>query len=132
MPLAITVTRFNTNALLGRKEVEMSISHPNQATPNKEVISSELSNIYTIPSSQIYIYGMKTGFGAHLSVARAHMYNSADDLRKIERPFVVARLTGVSETKVKRIIRKQERKKKAKIFGTVKRNMKKVQRRNKD
>ncbi|KAI5176392.1 small subunit ribosomal protein S24e [Pancytospora epiphaga] len=132
MPLAITVTKYNTNALLGRKEVELSISHPSQATPNKSVISSELSNLYTVPSDQIYVYGTKTGFGANLSVARAHLYNSLDDLKKIERSFVVTRLTGVSETKIKRIIRKQDRKKKSKIFGTEKRNMMKAKRRNKD
>ncbi|KAI4291670.1 small subunit ribosomal protein S24e [Pancytospora philotis] len=132
MAISIKVTKFNTNALLSRRELELSITHRNQSTPNKEVITSELSSNYAVPAGQIYVHSVKTGFGIHESVARAHMYNSTDDLKKIERAFVTTRLTGEAPFKVKRITKKQERVKRRNIFGTEKRNMEKAKRRIKD
>ena len=132
MAVSIKVVKCNANALLSRKEVSMTVTHVNQATPKKDLIASELSTNYSIPATQIYVFGIKTRFGSGESVARAHMYNSTDDLKKIERTFVNTRMTGVAPAKIKRITKKQERVKRRKVFGTEKRNMEKVKRRVKD
>lgn len=132
MAVSLKVVKCATNSLLARKEVELVINHQKQSTPTRSLITTELSNNYSIPAGQIYVYGVKTGFGSSESVAYAHMYNSVDDLKKIERTFVVSRLTGEVPSKVKRINRKQERVKRRNVFGTEKRNMQKAQRRAND
>ncbi|EED42053.1 hypothetical protein EBI_27516 [Enterocytozoon bieneusi H348] len=49
-------------------------------------------------------------------------------MKKIVLPHVLRRITGEEKQKVARRMRKDARKKKAKIFGTMKRNMKKAER----
>lgn len=132
MAVAIKVVKSTKNVLLSRREVEINITHPNQPTPNKELLASEMSSHYSIPVGQIYVSGIKTGYGSHQSEAVAHLYNTVDDLKKIERGFVVSRMTGVVPAKIKRITKKQERVKRRNVFGTEKRNMDKAKRRIKD
>lgn len=71
---------------------------------------------------------MKTKPGLHKTVACANMYNSFDDLKKIERSFVVTRITGEKAVKPRRREKKIARIKRSKMFGTLKRNMKKAAR----
>jgi len=133
MAINIKVVKSISNALLNRKEVELSITHPNQATPDKKVITSELSSNYSVPENQICVFDVITGFGSHHSNATAHLYTkSADDLRMIERKHIVARKTGETIEKIPRRTRKDTRIKKYKMFGTLKRNMKKAARRTKE
>lgn len=132
MAFQLKVVRSNTNQLLNRKEIELEITHSNQASPSKEIVTSELSSNYSLPSKQIYVYNMHTRPGQHRTVALANMYNSFDDLKKIEREFVVARITGERASKIPRRQKKDARIKRYKRFGTMKRNMKKASRRSQD
>lgn len=132
MAVQIKVVKNVTNPLLNRKEVEMTINHVNQSTPAKKVITSELSSNYSVPENQVYVYDLKTRFGSFETRAKAHLYNSIEDMKKIERQFVISRVTGETVNKMKRRARKDKRIKSYKMFGTLNRNMKKAARRNKD
>lgn len=132
MAFQLKVVRSSTNHLLNRKEVQLEITHNNQASPSKETVTTELSSNYSLPTKQIYVYGMSTKPGLHKTVALANMYNSFDDLKKIEREFVVARITGERPVKVPRRQKKDARIKRYKMFGTLKRNMKKANRKAQD
>ncbi|KAI5152330.1 small subunit ribosomal protein S24e [Enteropsectra breve] len=129
---SIKVAKSFVNALLNRRELTINITHPNKSTPTKELITSEISPLYSVPAGQIYVYGIKTGFGSHQSVAYAHLYKSMDDLKSVEREFVVERMTGVKRDKIKRRQRKDNRIKAYKMFGTLQRNMKKAAKRSED
>lgn len=132
MAVQIKVVKSAINPLLNRKEVELTINHVNQSTPAKKIITSELSSNYSCPETQIYVFGVKTRFGSFETLAKAHLYNSLEDMKKIERPFVMARVTGETIDKMRRRARKDKRIKRYKMFGTLSRNMKKAARRNKD
>lgn len=132
MAFQLKVVRSNTNQLLNRKEIQLEITHSNQGTPSKEIITTELSSNYSLPAKQIYVYGMDTKPGLHKTVALANMYNSFDDLKKIEREFVVARITGERPAKIPRRQKKDARIKRYKMFGTLKRNMKKASKKAQD
>lgn len=132
MAFQLKVVKSTPNQLLNRKELEIELTHTNQGTPDKKIVTSELSSNYSIPSNQIYVYSMKTYPGLHKTVANANMYNTFDDLKKIERDFVVTRITGEKKAKVPRRQKKDARIKKYKRFGTLKRNMKKAARRTQD
>lgn len=132
MAFQLKVVRSSNNQLLNRKEIELEITHNNQASPSKEIVTSELSSNYSLPPKQIYVYGMRTKPGLHKTVALANMYNNFDDLKKIEREFVVARITGEKPSKIPRRQKKDARIKRYKRFGTMKRNLKKASRRAQD
>lgn len=123
------VVKSAANPLLNRKEIQLEITHACQAGPSKKTVTEELSTNYSIPAENIYVYDMYIAKGTHTTVAKANMYNSFEDLKNIERAFVLARLTGEKETKMPRRQKKAARKKKYQMFGTLKRNMKKAARR---
>lgn len=132
MAAQLKVINSFTNKLFDRKEVELTITHNKQATPTKEVIRKELSTNYSIPANQIYVFDLKTRFGSFVTVAKAHMYTNESIMREVVLPYVLRKVTGEEVTKVPRRQRKDARKKKGKIFGTMKRNISKAEKRNKD
>ncbi|ORD93786.1 RS24B [Enterospora canceri] len=132
MAIQLKVQKSFTNSLFSRKEIDLTIKHSKQATPNKNEIKKELSTNYSIPVEQIHVFDMTTGFGLHSTEAKAHLYSNAELMKKVVLDYVLRKLTGEEKTKVLRKQRKEARKKKAKIFGTMKRNMKKIEKRNKD
>lgn len=115
-----------TNMLLNRKEYLIEITHTNSAAPNKATLTSKLANEYKVEENQIYVFNMNTFPGEHKTLANANIYNSFDDLKKIERDFVVARITGEKKSKIPRRQKKDARIKRYKMFGTLKRNMRKA------
>lgn len=132
MAFELKVIKSTPNQLLNRKELQLEITHTNQSSPDKKTVTSELSANYSLPEQQIYVYNMRTKQGLHKTIASASLYNTFEDLKKIERSFVVARITGEKATKVPRRQKKDARIKKYKKFGTVKRIMKKLSRKTKE
>ena len=132
MAIALDVTLSKQNPTLKRRLVEVKIVHTNKATPSRDDIADTLSQTFSTLKKNIYVFDIKNGFGVHESTAKAHIYNSFDDLKKIEHKYVITRLTGESEPKIKRIVKKQARVKNRKVFGSLKRNMAKAARRAKD
>lgn len=132
MAYQLKVLKSNANPLLNRKELKLEITHTNQSSPDKKSVTGELSSNYSIPENQIYVYSMTTKPGLHKTIASANMYNTFDDLKKIERSFVVTRITGEKEKKVPRRQKKDARIKKYKRFGTFKKYMKRASRRTQD
>lgn len=132
MAFQLKVIKSTSNPLLNRKELQLEITHTNQSSPDKKTVTSELSSNYSIAAQQIYVYDMCTKQGLHKTMASASLYNTFEDLKKIERAFVVTRITGEKETKVPRRQKKDARIKKYKKFGTLKRNMKKAARKSQD
>lgn len=132
MAFQLKVLKSTPNQLLNRKELQLEITHTNQSSPDKKSVTEELSSNYSIPSEQIYVYSMRTKPGLHKTLASVNMYSTFEDLKKIERPFVVTRITGEKVSKIPRRQRKDARIKKYKRFGTLKRNMKKASRRTQD
>ncbi|ELA42124.1 uncharacterized protein VICG_00765 [Vittaforma corneae ATCC 50505] len=132
MAFQLKVLKSTSNQLLNRKELQLEITHTNQSSPDKKSVTEELSSNYSIPAEQIYVYGMRTKPGLHKTIASANMYSAFEDLKKIERSFVVARITGEKLSKIPRRQKKDARIKKYKRFGTLKRNMKRASRRRQD
>lgn len=126
MAFQLKVVKSTQNQLLNRKELQLEIVHTLQACPKKEEVTNELSTNYSLASKNIYVYSMRTAQGQQLTMAKANIYNNFEDLKKIERAFVVAKITGEKISKVPRRQKKDARIKKYKRFGTLKRNMKKL------
>ncbi len=119
--LDIKVLKSIKNVLLSRKELELSIMHNGKSTPTRDELTSTISSIYSAPKNQIYVFNINTGFGVHKSTAIAHIYNSFDDLKAIEKDSVVTKITGQAKPKIKRMLKKQDKNKKRKLFGSLRR-----------
>lgn len=127
MSITISLTSIKENKLLNRKELEMILSHPKLATPNKKEVTKQLASLHKANTKNVVIYDIVPRFGAHTSKAKAKIYSNENDLKTAERQFVVTRLTGEKPKKVVRRMRKDARKKKAKMFGSLRRNVRKAE-----
>ncbi|KAM0672797.1 hypothetical protein OCOL_000063 [Ordospora colligata] len=117
------------NKLLSRKELEVVAHHPGMACPSKEEVRDKISELYQTNKKNIVIAGMNNRYGTHRSMMNARIYASADMLTQIEKKNIVAKMTR-TEIKIKaRRVRKDERKKSYKMFGTLRRNTRKAEKR---
>lgn len=91
----------------------------------------KIAELYQTDVKNIVIAGLRNRYGTHRTTLKAKIYSGLDVLCSIEKRNVVAKLTGKEFKIVPRRVRKDERKKRYKIFGTIKRNMKKAERKNK-
>lgn len=120
-----------TNELLSRKELNLKIHHEESSVPPKNTVVEKLSKLFQTKSDNIVVYDIANCPGTHISIGKVNIYSNVDDLKKVEKQYMITRKTGEVKTRKPRRTRKDERKKNYKRFGTVKRAMKKAERKNK-
>ncbi|KAG0416906.1 30S ribosomal protein S24e [Dictyocoela roeselum] len=128
--LEIQILNIKENKLMERKEIELKATHLQSSTPTKEEMRAKLSPLLKANPQNIIVCDCKTRFGTNITTAKAKVYDSLDQLKKIEHFHVVTKITGEKKTKANRRARKDARKKKVAMWGTLKRNMKKAEKRN--
>ncbi|KAM0673106.1 ribosomal 40S subunit protein S24B [Gurleya vavrai] len=131
MALSIEIKKLKENKLLLRKEMDLILKHPKESTPKKEEIAAKIAALHQSSAKNVVIYDIQGHFGSHVSTGKAKVYASFEQLESVERAFVVTRKTGVKVKKVVRRMRKDARKKKAKMFGSLRRNKKKAEKKEK-
>ncbi|EPR79176.1 40s ribosomal protein s24 [Spraguea lophii 42_110] len=124
------------NELLHRSEVDLNISHENAMTPSRSDVAQKLAQLFNTGVNNIVIRGTKTFFGSGNSKVKVKVYNNMDQLKKIEHFCELKRIAEKSKTemqlveKLPRRTRKDNRKKRNKMWGTEKRRMKKAEKKN--
>ncbi|KAM0677790.1 eukaryotic ribosomal protein eS24-like protein [Binucleata daphniae] len=131
MAFAIEIKKLKENKLLNRKEMDLILTHTRDSTPKKEDVIAKLAALYQSTPKNIIITDVKGKFGSHISTGKAKVYNNFEQLETVERTFQVVRKTGVKVKKVVRRMRKDIRKKKSKMFGSLRRNKKKQEKKEK-
>lgn len=129
--MELEVAGLRDNKLLSRRELEVVAHHPGMPIPSKEEVCEKISELYQTNKKNVVVSDLSNRYGTHRTSLKARIYSSADALADIERKHIVARLTGKEFKTVPRRVRKDERKKRVKIFGTIKRAMKKAEKKNK-
>lgn len=119
------------NKLLSRKELAITVLHAGAAVPDRETLRSKIAELYQTGKDRIVVSSFKNRYGTHRTTLSAKIYSNADALESTEMRHVVTKLTGKEFKTVPRRVRKDERKKRYKMFGTLKRSMKKAERKNK-
>lgn len=127
MSFSIEILQMKDNKLLNRKELLLNLTHPKDATPKKDDIANKLATLHQASAKNIVVYNLTGRFGSHATKAMAKIYPSFQQLETVERTFIVTRKTGVKPKKIVRRMRKDARKKKEKMFGSLKRNIKKAE-----
>lgn len=119
------------NKLLSRRELDVVAYHPGMPIPSQEEIRAKISELYQTNKKNIVVGNFKNRYGTHRTTLKAKIYSSVEALSNTEKKHIVAKLTGKEFQITPRRVRKDERKKRYKIFGTLKRAMKKAEKKNK-
>ncbi|OPX73076.1 MAG: 30S ribosomal protein S24e [Methanoregulaceae archaeon PtaB.Bin108] len=90
------VTRDTRNELLGRREVDFSLSFDG-ATPSRMQVVGKLAAVLNVPEKQVVLDSLKTSFGLTACTGSARVYDTEERRNQIERSFLLKR--GVPKPK---------------------------------
>ena len=124
--LTITIHTQTTNPLLPRKELHCDVQC--KQTPSKESLKNEISELLGVPKEMITLGSLRTGFGSDRTSFMCKLYRSRDQMEMVEPFHVVSKVFGVESSKMGKKMRKAERKKKQKVWGTERRNVLRAER----
>lgn len=128
MSVSVKIVDSTENKLLNRREFNLILTHTRSSTPSKSEIIQKMATLNHVKPANVIVYDMAGRFGSHETKAKCKIYSNFEQLQRIENDYVVARITGEKKKKVVRRMRKDARKKKAKMFGSIRRNVKKAER----
>ncbi len=78
------------NKLLHRKDIKMLVDYDG-ATPKKTELLKLIADHLKIPDDRIAIVKMENLFGQHRLAVHCHIYDTAEDMKKYEREYVLKR-----------------------------------------
>lgn len=122
-----TLSTFH-NKLLNRHELTLQVSHP-AASFKKADLRSALSKQYR--SSFMVIQNSKTMFGTNVTRTKVRVYEDREQFVKIEDWYVLFGCGEEKKTKDGRRVRKDKRKRRVEAWGSVRRQDKKSERKQK-
>ena len=79
------------NPLLGRKQMQVEMIHPDEANISKEAIKEKLSSMFKSKPEQIAIFGLHTKFGGGRSSGFALIYDSLDARKQYDQKCFLKR-----------------------------------------
>ncbi|MDD1730432.1 MAG: 30S ribosomal protein S24e [Methanospirillum sp.] len=88
--MEISITSNKQNELLSRREVEFTLTY-NGATPSRKLVQAKLAAMVNAGKDQVVLDTMKSRFGMCLLTGSARVYQSKDDLVKLERAYLMTR-----------------------------------------
>jgi small subunit ribosomal protein S24e len=95
--MEITITSDVDNVLLNRRELGFNIAF-NGATPSRKMVHAKLAAMLNTPKNQLVIGSLQNRFGMMLINGDARVYTTVEDLKKIEREYLLKRgMTGEEE-----------------------------------
>lgn len=131
--VTIRTRKFIRNPLLGRRQFVIDVLHPGLAGVSKDDLREKLAGLYSSEKNAVSVFGLKTHFGGGKTTGFALVYDDAEALKKFEPRYRQIRY-GLA-TKVEKTNRQQRRQKKnrgKKVFGTGKREAKRMARKQAD
>merc|ERR1712086_463059 len=108
------------NPLLGRKQLQVELIHPDQASVSKAAIKDKLATMFKAKAEAISIFGCSFKFGGGRSTAFALIYDSLDARKKYDQKMLLKRdgLVGKRERTRKQL--KEIKGRVNKVRGTAK------------
>ena len=108
------------NPLLGRKQLQVEMIHPDMANVSKSAIKDKLAHMFKSKSEAITIFGCSTKFGGGRSTAFALIYDSADAKKKYESKRMLLRDGVMEKAKITRKQKKEIKGRQKKVRGKAK------------
>jgi small subunit ribosomal protein S24e len=72
------------NPLLGRRQLQVELIHPESGSISREQIKEKLSTMFKVKTETISIFGLHSKFGGGRSTGFAFIYNNLDDRKKYD------------------------------------------------
>ena len=91
--MEIEINEKKNNPLFKRTEVYFTVVHPNEATPNRAIIQSELADALNANKDHIIIDTLHSGFGVQKTKGYAKVYSSKKYAESLERKHQLQRNT---------------------------------------
>jgi len=99
--MEIIIDSKKNNPLLSRTEVQFTIKHNGESTPNREIVRNELADKLNTKKENIIINNISSGFGTCKTTGYAKVYTSLKKIKGVERMHFLKRNKLVSDKKEK-------------------------------
>jgi len=97
--MEIIIDSKKNNPLLSRTEVQFTIKHSGEPTPNREIVRNELADKLNTKKENIIINNISSGFGTCETIGYAKVYTSLKQIKGVERKHFLKRNKLVSDKK---------------------------------
>ncbi|HHC18964.1 MAG TPA: 30S ribosomal protein S24e [Euryarchaeota archaeon] len=97
--MELTIESKRYNPLLKRTEIYARIVHKKAATPSREDVRNLIASEFGVKKDLVIVQYIRTGFGWTVSKAYVKIYDSLDDLKKVEPKYVLRRYGLIEEAK---------------------------------
>ena len=97
--MEIKIESKRNNPLLNRTEVQFTVKHEGEGTPNREIIRNELADKLNAKKENIIINNISSGFGTQETVGYAKVYTSLKQSKDLERKHFLIRNKVITEGK---------------------------------
>ncbi|MHA2363340.1 MAG: 30S ribosomal protein S24e [Candidatus Hodarchaeales archaeon] len=95
--MEIEITSERGNALLHRKEYTAVISHIAEATPSRLKTRDTLSALVNAEKDRTIVINIRSDFGGGRSKVEFRVYDTPEQLKQIELPYLLKRNDLISE-----------------------------------
>jgi len=86
-----TIIEEKYNPLIGRKEVDVLLTHMGEITPTREAVRSKVAALLNMDLDHVVIQSIQGHFGEPQSRVIVHCYDNADDVFVFEPKFRLKR-----------------------------------------
>ena len=108
------------NPLLGRKQVQVEMIHPDSANISKAAIKDKLSSIFKCKAECCTVFGLKSKFGGGRSTGFAFIYDDLDAKKKFDSKCSLLRDKLAEKGKKTRKQKKEIKGRVKRVWGTKK------------
>jgi len=95
--MEISITEENYNPLIGRKEIEVIITHLGEVTPTRDAVRSRVAAQLNMDKNQEIIQKILGNFGEPRSKVILHCYDDPNDVFAIEPKYLLKRNSLIKE-----------------------------------
>jgi small subunit ribosomal protein S24e len=89
--MEIEIHSKKENPLLDRTEVQFTVRHAGESTPNREIIRNELAEKLNVKKDNVVVDSIDSGFGVQESKGYAKVYKSVEKSKNWEREHILVR-----------------------------------------
>ncbi|MFP4169876.1 MAG: 30S ribosomal protein S24e [Methanomassiliicoccales archaeon] len=94
----LEIDRKKENPLMERLEVDFTLDHVGEATPNRQSVKDQLASALNVEKERIVLDHVRSDFGRQISSGYAKVYDSVESAKRLERDYLLVR-EGLAESK---------------------------------
>jgi len=84
------------NPLIGRRELLLRLHHLLKPTPSRLQVRLAIAKLFDVDVARVYVRSIKTEYGAGISKAVVHVYDSVERALAFEPKHIIERNGGVN------------------------------------